>query len=373
MPEKAFRRRGQFLFTLRPRIETGAWIVMAGRIPQVVVVGGGILGACIAWHLARRRVQVTLVERHDRLALGVSANSYGWVGTGSRLPSEQPASFALEQQALGEFPRLAEALGALPVAAQGALIWLDSEQETLAMLAEQQAAGVRMSLVGRSAIGELEPGLVQPPEVAIWAPDDFAVEPDLLARQLMAAALSEGAVLRTGSEVLGLRMQGARVTGVQTDTDILPADVVVLANAMGAQALARALDVTLPIHEAPAVLLRLDSARAPLRHLLYGHGLEVRPGLGGGLLSAADYPADDALSALGQACCRSIAELFAPSCAVSLRSLHAVQRPKTDDGLPLRRFLPGFSGLYVTVAHPGVILAPLLGRLASEEIVGEWL
>ncbi|MNH48343.1 hypothetical protein D3C79_1121240 [compost metagenome] len=49
--------------------------------------------------------------------------------------------------------------------------------------------------------------------------------------------------------------------------------------------------------------------------------------------------------------------------------MQAVYRPKTNDGLPLRTFLPGFEGLYVAVAHPGVILAPLLGRLASEDIL----
>jgi glycine/D-amino acid oxidase-like deaminating enzyme len=342
---------------------------MARNVPHVVVVGGGIIGASIAWHLARRGAPVTVLERERAIARGVTGHSYGWVGTGSRLPSEHPAGFALEQRALAQFAQLTQALGPLPVAAQGGLIWLDSEQETLAMLAEQQAAGVSMMAVGRERIRELEPGLVQPPDMAIWSPDDFAVEPDALAERLLAAAQGEGAKVLEACEVLALEVQGARITGVRTHAGIVPADVVVLANAMGAQSLARQLGQALPIHEAPAVLLRFDAAQVPLRHLLYGQSLEVRPGRGGGLLSAADFPGEAGMAELGRSSLQAVASLFHPSCELSLRSIQAVYRPKTDSGLPLRTFLEGFEGLYVTVAHPGVILAPLMGSEACEDIL----
>ncbi|UVL04935.1 FAD-binding oxidoreductase [Pseudomonas sp. B21-047] len=342
---------------------------MAGNIPHVVVVGGGILGASVAWHLARRGAAVTVLERERGVARGVTGHSYGWVGTGSRLPSADPACFALEQRALAQFPRLTQALGPLPVAAQGGLIWLDSEEQTLAMLAEQQAAGVSMAAVGRERIRELEPGLVQPPAMAIWAPDDFAVEPDVLAQRLLAAAQAEGARVLEAREVLALEVQGARITGVRTGLGIVHADVVVLANAMGAQRLARQLGQELPIHEAPAVLLRFGAAQVPLRHLLYGQGLEVRPGLGGGLLSADDFPGEEGMAELGRESLQAVASLFPPECELSLQSIRAVYRPKTDSGLPLRTFLDGCEGLYVMVAHPGVILAPALGYEACEDIL----
>ena len=226
---------------------------------------------------------------------------------------------------------------------------------------------VRRSMEQR--IRELEPGLAQPPDMAIWAPDDFAVEPDALAERLLAAAQGEGAKVLEACEVLALEVQGARITGVRTHAGIVPADVVVLANAMGAQSLARQLGQALPIHEAPAVLLRFDAAQVPLRHLLYGQSLEVRPGRGGGLLSAADFPGEAGMAELGRSSLQAVASLFHPSCELSLRSIQAVYRPKTDSGLPLRTFLEGFEGLYVTVAHPGVILAPLIGSEACEDIL----
>ncbi|MGB8972962.1 MAG: FAD-dependent oxidoreductase [Pseudomonas capeferrum] len=344
---------------------------MAGKAPRVVVIGAGILGASIAWHLSGH-ARVTVLERDSAPARGVTGHSYGWVGTGSRIPSEQPASFALEQQALGEFGRLEALLGPLPVAAQGALIWLDDQLQTCSMLAEQQAAGVNMAAVGSEAIRALQPGLVQLPEMAIWAPDDFAVEPDALTRRLLAAAQDEGAVVRGDARVLAVEVQGQRVIGVRTEQGVVAADIVVLANAMGAQALASPLGICLPIYEEPAVLLRFEAAGLALRHLLCAGSLELRPSLGGGLVSAADLPSDGeaGLAELGRSSIKAIGDLFALQGGITLQSIKAVDRPKTRDSMPLRTFLPNVEGLYAAVAHPGVILAPLLGRLVSEDILG---
>ncbi|MBK4992979.1 FAD-binding oxidoreductase [Pseudomonas sp. S37] len=344
---------------------------MAGNSLRVAVVGAGILGASIAWSLARKGARVTVFEREHSAGLGVTGHSYGWVGTASRLPSDNPGKFALELQALGEFARLKQAIGPFPVATQGALIWLDSHDESLAMLAEQQAAGVNMTAIGREKLRELEPALAHPPELALWAPDEFAVEPRLLACRLLGAAQAQGAQLIESAEVLAVELDGLRVSGVRTAVGTVPVDRVVLANAMGAQTLVTPLDVHLPIVEEPAVLLRFDAQPAPLRHLLYAQSLELRPGLGGGLFSAADFPGHDRLDALGQESLVAVRQLFRPGFELSLRSVQAVQRPKTVDGRPLCGFLPGFKGLYVAVAHPGVILAPFLGRLASAEILGE--
>ena len=49
--------------------------------------------------------------------------------------------------------------------------------------------------------------------------------------------------------------------------------------------------------------------------------------------------------------------------------MRAAQRPLAATGMPIRGFTPGIDGLYAVIAHPGVMLAPCLGRLAAEEIV----
>ncbi|HDR9502668.1 FAD-dependent oxidoreductase [Burkholderia cepacia] len=99
---------------------------------RVVVVGGGIVGASIAWHFARSGAQVTPLEKQPAAAGGATHWSFGWVGTGSALP---------------EFARLARELGPLPVTTRGALVWLDSDAQTAALIDEQRAAGAAWSSV----------------------------------------------------------------------------------------------------------------------------------------------------------------------------------------------------------------------------------
>ena len=53
---------------------------MAVKGLKVVVVGGGIIGASVAWHLSEIGANVTVLEKHSQPANGVTAHSYGWVG-----------------------------------------------------------------------------------------------------------------------------------------------------------------------------------------------------------------------------------------------------------------------------------------------------
>ena len=344
---------------------------MSVRTLRVVVVGGGVIGAAVAWYLVRAGARVTLFERGAVPACGATRWSYGWVGTGSTLPSENPARFALVQAALPEFSTLQKALGPLPVAARGALVWLESETETTAFVAEQRAAGVRIEEIGRAAVEAMEPSLAKPPALAAWMPDDFAVEPIELTAQLLSAAQALGACVRYGCQVESVETRNGRCTGVHTPAGAVPADVVVLANAASAGQLAATAGVRLQIVEKPAVLLQFASSPCPIKHMLYGQGLELRPSRSGGLVSAADLPdtGKNGLPELEARTASAIAELIKPPLQLATVSVRSAMRAMTLDGAPLRGFVDSVPSLYAVVAHPGVILAPQLGRLAAGDIL----
>lgn len=305
--------------------------------PRVVVVGAGIMGASAAWHLARKGARVTVLEKGPSPASGVTRWSYGWVGTSSSLPSHDPSNFASKVQAAVEFKRLERELGPLPIAARGSLVWLGSDEETAALIAEQQASGVRMETLSRADAAAMEPRLATLPALAAWAPDDFAIEPRELTHQLLDAACEAGSEVICGTSVEGVETRGGRVVGARTTKGVVAADIVVLANASAAVFLTAPFGITLPLREEPAVLMRFAGGAGFLRHLVYGEGVELRPGLAGDLVSAEDYPDDGkaGLAALADRTAATIARMFALSARPALLSVDATYRPMTDDGAPI--------------------------------------
>ncbi len=345
---------------------------MRRGIPRIAVVGAGITGASVAWHLTRVGAAVTVLERSATASSGATGSSYGWVGTGSMLPGDSPSRFAMIRDALPEFARLTKALGPLPIAARGALVWSGTDAETDAFVAQQRDAGIGIELLDRAGITALEPFL-KSPALAAWAPEDFALEPALLAAQLLSGARASGARVAFNQEVSAIETRNGRVTGVVTTDGMLAVDAVVLANAARAAPLAARLNVHLPVHEAPAVLLEFDALPGCFHHLLCAADHEVRPRLGGGIVVAADMPneGDDGLDSLARQCLSDTQALLTAPAGLVLRSVRAAQRPLTTHGMPVRGFMPGIDGLYAVIGHPGVMLAPWLGRLAAQEIVAD--
>ncbi|MBK5005564.1 FAD-binding oxidoreductase [Pseudomonas sp. S60] len=344
---------------------------MVANTSSVVVVGAGIMGASVAWHLARLGARVTVLEQGARPAAGVTRWSYGWVGTASASASENPVALNATLQAIADFRRLALDLGPLPVAARGALVWLDNDEQTACLIDQQQAAGVRLHPLDAQQASALEPCLVTPPRLAAWAPDDFAVEPVALTRQLLHGAKQAGAQVLYGRCVDGLEMNNGRVTAALCAGERFAAHTVVLANADAAIGLAGQQAFQLPILTKPAVLMRFSAPAGVVRHLVYGNGLELRPALEGGVACAEDAPAEGeaGLPALAEHTAEAIKRMFIGTSGLSLRAVSICRRPMTQGGEPVRGYLPGAHGVYALIAHPGVILAPYLGRLAAEEIV----
>lgn len=340
------------------------------RQTKVIVVGGGVMGASAAWHLAKAGSAVTLIESAPESCTTATSSSFGWVGASASTPSDNPVAFAQRLTALEEFAAIERQLGPLPIATRGALLWLANEDETAAMIAEHRSAGTRMEQLLRSQIAEKEPMLTKPPSLAAWAPNDFALEPAAFARQLLAGAQDFGACVLQG-RVEAVELAGNRVLGVVVEGQKITADKIVLANGFGARALALTVDVHLPIHQSPAVLLRFGAEAYGLRHLLCTEDMELRPFLGGGLASAADYPKNgkNGLSAIAEFTGNNIAQLLGLAVAPPLLSIVAAQRPMIADGWPLCGYVGKIEGLFALVAHPGVILAPLLGRLCAESVL----
>ncbi len=221
-------------------------------------------------------------------------------------------------------------------------------------------------------IAEWEPHLRQVPECAVFSCNDLALDPARPAGTYVGAALAAGAMARFNEKVGAIQTTNGRVTGIRLAGGTLKADVVVMAAGSAIKTLAGEMGIDIGVETSPAILLRYACSRPVVSRILRGPRLEVRQARDDTLFVAKSYVDDQVESGPQAICQRTLAvmkdELDLPD-DVRLTSAAVGNRPVFADGLPRLGLLPTVEGLYVAVGHPGVILAPLVGRLAAEEIV----
>jgi glycine/D-amino acid oxidase-like deaminating enzyme len=335
---------------------------------HVVVIGAGILGASAAYHLTVAGHRVSLLEQNDKPAAGVTGKGFGWINLIHVDPKDQ-AIFRLRENAMEDFQRLrAELPAAFAGARGGALIWKSTETSTIHVANSLLAAGVPLEIVDRKTFVRLEPHLLKYPPVAIHAADDLALEPAFLTEKLVEAAVSRGATLVCNAAVQRLRMSGDRLVGVDLDSGFISADNVVLAAGSQTDELLGPLGVSLGVTVSPALLLRYKAPAVKISRILEGPQLEVRPSPDCTLTVAEDWPSDGNTETVARQSQAAIAEIFDTAGQVEWLSTWIGQRPTFPDGLPRYGPVAGIEGCHVAVGHPGIILAPLLGRKIAEGI-----
>jgi glycine/D-amino acid oxidase-like deaminating enzyme len=340
---------------------------------QIAVVGAGIIGASVAYYLARRGIKVRVFEAGAGPASGVTGRAFGWVNLVNGEPVTNYASYRIRREAVGEYRRLMTAMpGGLNGVRLGSLVWHERTVETEALVRDHLVAGARIELVDARTITALEPQLLKVPECAAYSPDDLALDAAVLTRTLLRLAGEAGADVAFGQDVEAVEASGGRAVGLRIAGRSVAADVVVLTAGTAIDPLIAAFGFQLGLERSPAVLLRYAADRAIAGRILCGPDIEIRQTADHSLLSAASYRDDGEQhgpAAIGRRTLEVMRATFASSGGIELREATVGYRPYFADGFPRLGFLPDVGGIYVAVGHPGVILAPLLGRLATEEIV----
>jgi len=234
-------------------------------MPDIVVVGGGIIGAACAFELAGRGASVTLLEK-DELAAGASGRNLGYLDT-----SKDPVLAPLARRSLARYAEISADpptpffLDDEPIATLAVTIEPDELDDLRAWAASAEAVGVRVERVD-DRLRELEPELSTDVLEAYLLHEGHRVDPLALTVCLGALARNAGATIRHHAPARRLVARGDRVTGVVTDDGIVGADTVVLAAGPWSPTIARPLGVSLPIASARGWLVHAAPERPLFRH-----------------------------------------------------------------------------------------------------------
>jgi glycine/D-amino acid oxidase-like deaminating enzyme len=337
------------------------------RTGTVVVVGAGIVGASVAYHLARRGVAVTVLDRVLAPAAGVTGDSFGWIGDSG---GDWPGGAAdLRGSVRADYRRLEAEVPGVAVRWTGSLAWRHA--------GVPPGDGARLARgqrwLGRSEVAALEPNLQDPPERAVWTPTDGGVDPVRTTEALVQAARALGARVVFGAGVASLRVVRGRVEGVVCAAGFYPASTVVLAAGTGVGALCAPLGVELPVAAQPAVLARVGAPPGLVRTILDTPEFEAREDRDGHLLVAVPHGEQEVSGpALQRRVRHTLARLESSfSGAGRLRLLgHGVGRRPMPVGGPVVGYVTPDESTYVAVMHSAVTLAPTVGRLVADELVG---
>lgn len=321
---------------------------------RIVVVGAGITGVSIAWHLAHRELDVTLVEQ-DMPASGATGSAFGWL-TG--VVNHDAADVFIRRIALADWHRLEEHIPELHIQWSGALSYGAASGSCL--------QGER--LLAKAEITRLVPALINPPSQASYAAKDGAIDAASATRLLLEKACEKGVVLNTQTTVTGLCMTEGKVTGVLTSRGKLDADCVVLACGTGIPVLTEQVGIHVPVLSSPAILLRFAVPSNVVNTIVSGDDIEVRQALNGDLLAAEDYPANGNVRETTEAAQRAVRSRLTGAESAALIKYSTGERPVIQDGYPVLGFADESRTVYVASMHPAVTCAATIGRLVSEEL-----
>jgi sarcosine oxidase subunit beta len=224
------------------------------RTAQIVVIGGGVMGASIAFHLARAGARGVLVLEKGTVGSGMSRRSGAIIRT--HYTNDPEAQMALAS--LRVFQNWREIVGGSCGFVQCGFAILVPPQDADRLrrnVARLQRLGVKTEVVNERELARLQPGLTgDEGAVAAYEAESGCADPVETPRAFMARARDLGAAVEEAVAVKAIRTAGGRVCGVDTSAGPVDAPIVVLAAGPWSVRLARTAGVALDIRAQRAQL-----------------------------------------------------------------------------------------------------------------------
>jgi sarcosine oxidase subunit beta len=361
------------------------------RTADAVIIGAGVIGASIAFHLTLHGIKPLLIEKSDP-AGGSSGACDGLVFLQSKKPGLH-LRLALESRK--RFDVLIETLGrGFEFKNPGGMCLIETEAELAAMrifAAEQQRSGLAVELVDGDEARRREPCLSPSVIAATYSALDSQVNPYALTFAFLRAAKSAGARILLGEEVREIKVVAGKTGSVITGRHKIGAPVVVNAAGAWAADIGKMVGLSVPIAPRRGQILVTAAVPPLLRHCLIsaqyvaakfnpelaaegGMGFSLEQAENGNILigSTREFVGFDRRTTFDGI--RTIAGRVVPVIP-ALKRIPVIRtfgglRPYTPDGLPILGKVEGLEGFIMAAGHEGdgIALSAITGELIADLI-----
>lgn len=353
---------------------------------KVGVIGGGIVGACIASALAQAGAKVTLFEKSGP-ALGATQNSFAWVNAFDSDPHYR----SLRLQSLFAYRDLDGPLG-LGMTWGGYANWAADASGAEAVRSNaQQLADTPYAVrsLAPDQLAALSPALQPGPvTAAFYSAIDGHLDPVHVTRRFLDHATGLGAVVLYPCEVQALDFRGRHVKSVRTGNGTFAVDRLVIAAGVDTPRILGMAGFSLGLQHAPGILAH-SAPLPPLTTLICDApgGLSFKQMANGSLVGTdatspphtpshddirsrpMDFPDQALREHHGNRILTKISAFLPAARGISLERLTLGFRPLPMDGFPVLGALPASPDVHVAVTHSGVTLAPIIARHTAEEVL----
>lgn len=347
--------------------------------PDILIIGGGVIGLTTAYHLAREGVRVTVIDQ------GQFGKQASWAGAGI-LPDADPELAAtpyhrFRAMSVRMFPALSAALrdetgldngyrvcGGVELPQEG--------QKPHGLPTEEwHGEGAEVTRLSGFMVPEATQGFLGPTQFAAFLPGMAQVRNPWHLRALEAACRARGVELLPEWPVRRIACEGERVVGAEGEKGRLKAgQYLVCGGAWTGQVLELA-GVKVPVRpvRGQMVLLRLPAGRRPiiLQGARYVVPREDGMVLVGSTMEEAGFDAtttEEATAGL-VAFARGINPHLG---SAPVEKAWAGLRPAGADGMPYLGAVPGYANLHVAAGHfrSGILLSPITGLVMAQHLLG---
>jgi len=219
------------------------------RTASIVIIGGGVVGCSIAYHLAGRGVRDVVVIERETVGSGTTSKAAG--GIRAQFPTETEIRFSLE--AIEVFERFEEEFGVDPGYKKIGYLFLVSDPDDLRgfepRIALQRRLGVDVRVIAPADAKKLVPALrVDDLIAAVWGPGDGLAGPAEVTNGFAKRARQRGVTIAEGVRVTAIERAGDRVRGVTTTDGAVSAPLVINAAGPVAATVGRLAGVEIAVH-----------------------------------------------------------------------------------------------------------------------------